>query len=86
MFDLLKIQNLSNFHLKKRSAKKKHKKFIFFFKGRYFLMGASIDMNGGVLWETSVGFLENVVWQLFPNFSQSYVNLNVNSSPKFNGP
>ena len=49
MFDLLKIQNLSNFHLKKRSAKKKHKKFIFFFKGRYFLMGASIDMNGGVL-------------------------------------
>ena len=49
MFDLLKIQNLSNFHLKKRSAKKKHKKFFFFFKGRYFLMGASIDMNGGVL-------------------------------------
>ena len=30
-------------------------------------MSGSIDMNVGVFWETSVGFLKNVVW----NFSQN---------------
>ena len=35
-------------------------------------MVASIDMNVGVFWETSVGFLKSVVLQLFPKYSQNY--------------
>ena len=30
-------------------------------------MGGSIDMNVGVFWETSVGFLKNAVVQLYAN-------------------
>ena len=48
-------------------------------------MSGPIDMNVGVFWETSVGFLKSVVSQLFPKYSQSYGSLNVKSSPKFNG-
>ena len=62
------------FYLKKEQPKK-HK---------YFLMGKPIDMNVGVFWETSVGFLKSVVLQLFPKYSQSNVNLNVKSRSKFN--
>ena len=29
-------------------------------------MGGSVDMNVGVFWETSVGFLKSAVLQLFP--------------------
>ena len=35
-------------------------------------MGASIDMNVGVFWESLVGFLKSVVLQLFLKYSQSY--------------
>ena len=45
-------------------------------------MGASIDMNVGVFWETSMGFLKNVVLHLFPKYRQSYVNLNIKSKIK----
>ena len=37
---------LINFYFEERAAKK-HELFIFF-KGRYFVMGGSIDMNVGV--------------------------------------
>ena len=53
------------------------KNFFVFLRGRYFLMGSSIDMNFDVFLETSVGFLKCVVLQLFPKYSQSYVILNV---------
>ena len=46
-------------------------------------MGGRIDMNADVFWETSVGFLKCVVLQIFPKYSQSYVNLNVKSREKF---
>ena len=49
-------------------------------------MGVPIDMNLGVFSETSVGFLKSVVLERFPKYSQSYVNLNVKSRPKFNCP
>ena len=42
-------------------------------------MGDPIEMNVGVFWETSGGFLKSVVLQLFPKYNQSYVNLNVKS-------
>ena len=49
-------------------------------------MGTSIYLNVGVFWDTSVGILKSVVLQLFAKYSQSYVNLNVKSRPKFNSP
>ena len=49
-------------------------------------MGGRIDMNVGVFRESSVGFLIKVVLQLSLKCSQSYVNLNVTSGLKFNGP
>ena len=38
-------------------------------------MDGLIEMNVDVFWETFVGFLKFVVLQLFPKYSQSYVNL-----------
>ena len=70
------------FHLKKEPPKKH--KFFMFLKGCYFVMGSPIDINVHVLWETSVGFLKNVVLQLFPKYSQSNVNVNVKSRLTFN--
>ena len=67
----------------KKEPPKKYKFFIFL-KGRYFVMGGPLNMNVGVFWETSVGFLKSMVLQLFPKYSQSYVNLNVKSRAKFN--
>ena len=42
-----------------------------FLKGRYFVMIGTIDMNVGVFWETSLGFLK----VLFRNFSQNIVRV-----------
>ena len=44
---------------------------------KYVVLDDPIDVNVGVFWETSVGFLKSVVLQLFPKCSQSYVNLDV---------
>ena len=74
---------MSVIFLKTRSRQKKRKFFIFL-KGRFFVMGGPIDMNVGVFWETSVGFLKSVVSQLFPKYSQSNVNLNAKSRAKLN--
>ena len=55
------------FILKKRAAKK-HKFFISL-KSRYFVMGGPIDLNVGLFWETSAGFL-SIVLQLCPKYGQ----------------
>ena len=65
----------------KKEPQKKHI-FLIFLKGRYFVMGGSIDMNVSVFLETSVGFIKSVVVQIFPKHSQSYANLNIKSRPK----
>ena len=57
---------------------KKNPQFFHFFKGPFF------DVKVGVFWETSMGFLKNVVLQLFPKYNQSYTSLNVKNRPKFN--
>ena len=80
---LTKTSKCQQLFLKKKGAAKKHKFFVFL-KGRYFVMGGPVDMNIGVFWETSVGFLKSVILQLFPKHSQSYVDLNVKSRPNFN--
>ena len=59
--------------LEKGAAKKKPQIFHIF-KGLLFCNGWPIDMNIGVFWETSVGFLKSVILQLFPKYSQSNVN------------
>ena len=48
-------------------------------------MGGHIDINVDIFSEISVDFLKSVVSQLFPKYTQSYVNLNVKSRPKSNG-
>ena len=48
-------------------------------------MGDPIDKNVYVFRKTSVDFLKSVALQVSAKYSQSYVNLNVKSSPKFNG-
>ena len=79
----IKNSKCQSFFLKKRSHQKKHNSFTFLI-GRYFVMGGPIDITVGVFWETSVGFLKNVVLQLFPKYSQSNVNLNVKSRANLN--
>ena len=64
--------------LKKEHPKKRQ--IFHFFKWSIF----DFDVNVGVFWEPSVGFLKSVVLQLFPKYNQSYANLNVKSRPKFN--
>ena len=71
------------FILKKEPPKNK---FFMLLRGRYFVMDRPIDMNVGVFWEASVGFLKWVNLQLFPKYSQIYVSLNVESRAKFNCP
>ena len=69
----------------KRESPKKHKLFIFS-KGRYFVKGGPVNMNANLFLETSPAFLKGVILQLVLKYNQTYVNLNVKSSPKFNGP
>ena len=59
------------FILKKEPPNKRT--FFIILKDRYFLMGGPTDMNIGVFWETSVGFLKSVVLQLFPKYSRPYM-------------
>ena len=59
----IEISKCQQSYFGKRSRQKNHKFFIFL-KGRYFVMGGSIDMNVGAFWETSVGFIKSVILQL----------------------
>ena len=59
-----------------RRAAKKLSQIFDFLKGRCFVIGGSINMNVSVFWETSVVFPKSVVLQLFPEYTQSYANLN----------
>ena len=66
---------MSAIFILKKEGPKKHKLFMFL-KGRYFVMGGTIDMNVGVLLETSVGFLKSVALQLsWKNFWMYLVEL-----------
>ena len=54
-----------------------------FLRGRYFVMGSPINMKTDFFRETFVALLKCVLLQLFPKYSQSYVNLTVKSRAKF---
>ena len=47
-------------------------------------MGGTIDMNIEIFFESSMGFLKIMALQIFPKYSQSYINLNVKIRSKFN--
>ena len=49
-------------------------------------MVGTIDMNVSVFWKTPAGILKSAVLQHFPKYRQKYVNLNVKTRPKLNGP
>ena len=55
----------ATFILKKEPPKNTN--LYFLLKGLYFVMGGAINMNVGLFWETSVGFLKSIVSH---NFSQ----------------
>ena len=57
-----------------------------FLRDCYFVMDSPVDINIDVFWETSVDFIKRVVLQLFPKYSQSYVNLNVKKYSKIQLP
>ena len=40
-----------------------------FLMGSYFLMDSSIDMNVGMFWETSVGFLKSLISHVLPKYN-----------------
>ena len=73
---------MSAIFVEKGAAKKTQ--IFHIFKGPLFRNEWPIDMNFGVFWETSMGFLKSVVLQLFPKYGESNVNLNVKSRTKFN--
>ena len=61
------------------TAAKNGNSFIFL-NSCYFHFGGCRKMNLGKFLETYVGFLKNVVLQLFSKYYQSYINLKVKSS------
>ena len=67
----------------KKESLKKHKVFIFI-KDCYFAIGGPFNLNVSVFRETSVAFPKSVILQLFPKYSQSYINLYVKSKQIFN--
>ena len=66
------------FYFSKR-ANKNGNSFIFL-KRCCFHLGDCRKMNLGAFLETYVGFLKNVILQLFSKYYQSYINLKVKSS------
>ena len=68
---------MSAIFVEKGAAKKTQ--IFHIFKGPLFRNEWPIDMNFGVFWETSMGFLKSVVLQLFPRYSQSNVKVGQNS-------
>ena len=65
------------FYFSKRAAKNGNS---FIFLKSCFHLGGCRKMNLGAFLETYVGFLKNVILQLFSKYYQSYINLKVKSS------
>ena len=69
-------------YIEEKASKKAQ---VFHLKDCYFVVGSPIGMSFFVFWETLAGFLKSS-FATFPNYSQSYVDLNVKSKPNFSGP
>ena len=62
----------------------KETQIFIFLRGCSFVIGGPIDMNVDIFLEISIGSLKSVILQMFPKYSQRYINLNVKSRAKFN--
>ena len=64
---------------------KKDKSFKFL-KGRFFVMGAPMDMIFGLFSDIYVRLPESITSQFFSRYSKNYINPNVKSCLKPNDP
>ena len=64
----------------------KKDKIFNFLKGCFFVMGAPIDMIFDLFSDIYVRLPKNITSQFFSRYSKNYINLNVKSCLKFNGP
>ena len=64
----------------------KKDKMFNFLKGRFFVMGGSMDVDFGAFSDTYTRLLKNITSQFFSLYSKSYTNLNVKSCLKLNDP
>ena len=55
-------------------------------KGRFFVMGAPMDMIFGLFSDIYVRLPKSITSQFFSRFSKNYINLNVKSCLKLNDP
>ena len=78
----LKMSAVFSFEIK--DAKKD--KIFKFLKGRFFVMGAPMDMIFGLFLDIYVRLPKSTTWQFFSRYSKNYINLNVKSCLKLNGP
>ena len=78
----LKMSAVFTFEIK--DAKKD--KVFNFLKGRFFVMGAPMDMIFDFFSDTYVRLPKSITSQFFSRYSKNYINLNVKSCLKLNGP
>ena len=71
-----------NFEIK--DAKKD--KIFNFLKGHFFVMGTPMDKIFGLFSDIYVRLPKSITSQFFSRYSQNYINLNVKSCLKLNGP
>ena len=64
---------------------KKDKSFNFL-KGRFFVIGTPMDMVFGLFSDVYVRLSKSITSQFFSTYSKNYINLNVKSCLKRNGP
>ena len=57
-----------------------------FLKGRFFVMGAPLDMIFGLLSDIHVMLPKSITSQFFSRYSKNYINLNVKSCLNLKGP
>ena len=64
----------------------KKDKIFNFLKGRFFVMGAPTDMIFGLFSDIYVRLPKSITSQFFSRYSKNYINVNVKSCLKLNGP
>ena len=57
-----------------------------FLKGRFFVIGAPMDMISDLFSDIYVRLAKSITSQFFSRYSKTYINLNVKSCLKLKGP
>ena len=61
-------------------------KIFYFLKDRFSIMGDTMDIIFGLFSDIYVRLLKSITSQFFSRYNKSYINLNVKSCLKLNGP